>query len=90
VRDGGLGPAPQSLGRQHDEDAAPVHVTGAAFHQGVLDQPVDQPGQRALVQVNGVLTVVTAVVDAGGGSGLSTPTATLAAYRPALFLTRRG
>jgi hypothetical protein len=26
------------------------------------------------------------VVDAGGGSRLSTPTATLAAYRPALFL----
>jgi sugar phosphate permease len=39
-------------------------------------------------QVGGalVLAVVTAVVDAGGGSRLSTPTATLAAYRPALFL----
>jgi sugar phosphate permease len=39
-------------------------------------------------QVGGalVLAIVTAVVDAGGGSSLSTPTATLAAYRPALFL----
>jgi MFS family permease len=39
-------------------------------------------------QVGGalVLAVVTAVVDAGGGARLSTPTATLAAYRPALFL----
>jgi MFS family permease len=39
-------------------------------------------------QVGGalVLAVVTAVVDAGGGSRLTTPAATLAAYRPALFL----
>jgi MFS family permease len=39
-------------------------------------------------QVGGalVLAVVTAVVDAGGGARLSTPTATLAAYRPALFV----
>ena len=39
-------------------------------------------------QVGGalVLAIVTAVVDAGGGAKLSTPTATLAAYRPALFL----
>jgi MFS family permease len=39
-------------------------------------------------QVGGalVLAVVTAVVDAGGGARVSTPTATLAAYRPALFL----
>jgi predicted MFS family arabinose efflux permease len=39
-------------------------------------------------QVGGalVLAIVTAVVDAGGGASLSTPTATLAAYRPALFL----
>ncbi|HUN35338.1 MAG TPA: MFS transporter [Trebonia sp.] len=39
-------------------------------------------------QVGGalVLAVVTAVVDAGGGGKLSTPGATLAAYRPALFL----
>jgi MFS family permease len=39
-------------------------------------------------QVGGalVLAVVTAVVDAGGGSRVTTPTATLAAYRPALFL----
>jgi MFS family permease len=39
-------------------------------------------------QVGGalVLAVVTAVVEAGGGASLSTPTATLAAYRPALFL----
>ncbi len=39
-------------------------------------------------QVGGalVLAVVTAVVDAGGGARLTTPTATLAAYRPALFL----
>jgi MFS family permease len=39
-------------------------------------------------QVGGalVLAVVTAVVEAGGGARLSTPTATLAAYRPALFL----
>jgi predicted MFS family arabinose efflux permease len=39
-------------------------------------------------QVGGalVLAVVTAVVDAGGGARLSTPAATLAAYRPALFL----
>jgi hypothetical protein len=33
-----------------------------------------------------VLAIVTAVVDAGGGAKLTTPTATLAAYRPALFL----
>jgi MFS family permease len=39
-------------------------------------------------QVGGalVLAIVTAVVEAGGGASLSTPTATLAAYRPALFL----
>ena len=39
-------------------------------------------------QVGGalVLAVVTAVVDAGGGARLGTPAATLAAYRPALFL----
>ncbi|MGH3209236.1 MAG: MFS transporter [Trebonia sp.] len=39
-------------------------------------------------QVGGalVLAVVTAVVDAGGGARLGTPTATLAAYRPALFV----
>jgi MFS family permease len=39
-------------------------------------------------QVGGalVLAVVTAVIEAGGGARLSTPTATLAAYRPALFL----
>jgi len=39
-------------------------------------------------QVGGalVLAVVTAVVDAGGGGRLGTPAATLAAYRPALFL----
>jgi len=39
-------------------------------------------------QVGGalVLAVVTAVVDARGGGRLTTPSATLAAYRPALFL----
>jgi MFS family permease len=39
-------------------------------------------------QVGGalVLAVVTAVVDAGGGARVGTPAATLAAYRPALFL----
>jgi MFS family permease len=39
-------------------------------------------------QVGGalVLAVVTAVVDAGGGGQVTTPAATLAAYRPALFL----
>ena len=39
-------------------------------------------------QVGGalVLAMVTAVVDAGGGARLGTPAATLAAYRPALFL----
>jgi MFS family permease len=39
-------------------------------------------------QVGGalVLAVVTAVVDAGGAGHLTTPGATLAAYRPALFL----
>ena len=33
-----------------------------------------------------MLAVVTAVVDAGGAGHLTTPGATLAAYRPALFL----
>jgi predicted MFS family arabinose efflux permease len=39
-------------------------------------------------QVGGalVLAIVTAVVDAGGGSRVTTPAATLAAYRPAFFL----
>ena len=39
-------------------------------------------------QVGGalVLAVVTAVVDAAGGARLTTPAATLAAYRPALFV----
>jgi MFS family permease len=39
-------------------------------------------------QVGGalVLAVVTAVVDAGGGGQLTSPAATLTAYRPALFL----
>jgi MFS family permease len=39
-------------------------------------------------QVGGalVLAIVTAVVDAGGGASLGTPAATLAAYRPALYL----
>jgi MFS family permease len=39
-------------------------------------------------QVGGalVLAIVTAVVDAGGGARVTTPAATLAAYRPALFL----
>jgi MFS family permease len=39
-------------------------------------------------QVGGalVLAIVTAVVDAGGGGQVTTPAATLAAYRPALFL----
>jgi MFS family permease len=39
-------------------------------------------------QVGGavVLAVVTAVVDAGGGDTLTSPAATLAAYRPALYL----
>src|SRR6185437_6972437 len=39
-------------------------------------------------QVGGalVLAVVTAVVDAGGGETLTSPAATLAAYRPALYL----
>ena len=33
-----------------------------------------------------MLAVVTAVVDAGGGSRVTTPAATLAAYRPALLV----
>ncbi|MGH3250405.1 MAG: hypothetical protein ACRDOI_29950, partial [Trebonia sp.] len=33
-----------------------------------------------------VLAVVTAVVEAAGGGQFATPAATLAAYRPALFL----
>jgi MFS family permease len=39
-------------------------------------------------QVGGalVLAIVTAVVDAGGGSRVTTPAATFAAYRPALFV----
>jgi MFS family permease len=39
-------------------------------------------------QVGGalVLAIVTAVVDAAGGGGVTTPARTLAAYRPALFL----
>jgi hypothetical protein len=39
-------------------------------------------------QVGGavVLAVVTAVVDAGGAETISSPAATLAAYRPALYL----
>jgi sugar phosphate permease len=39
-------------------------------------------------QVGGalVLAVVTAVVDASGGGGHASPAATLAAYRPALFV----
>jgi MFS family permease len=39
-------------------------------------------------QVGGalVLAVVTAVIDAGGASSVTSPTATLAAYRPALYL----
>jgi hypothetical protein len=39
-------------------------------------------------QVGGalVLAIVTAVVDANGGAGRAAPAATLAAYRPALFL----
>ena len=39
-------------------------------------------------QVGGalVLAIVTAVVDAGGGARVTTPAATLTAYRPALFL----
>ena len=39
-------------------------------------------------QVGGalVLAIVTAVVDASGGGRLTTPAATLAAYRPALYL----
>ena len=55
--------------------------------------PDDEQGLAASLfqtsfQVGGalVLAVVTAVVDAGGGARLGTPTATLAAYRPALFL----
>ncbi len=55
--------------------------------------PNDEQGLAASLfqtslQVGGalVLAVVTAVVDAGGGSHLTTPAATLAAYRPALFL----
>jgi sugar phosphate permease len=39
-------------------------------------------------QVGGaiVLAVVTAVIDAGGASSVTSPAATLAAYRPALYL----
>jgi sugar phosphate permease len=55
--------------------------------------PNDEQGLAASLfqtsfQVGGalVLAIVTAVVDAAGGGQLSTPTATLAAYRPALFL----
>jgi sugar phosphate permease len=55
--------------------------------------PDDEQGLAASLfqtslQVGGalVLAVVTAVVDAGGGGHLTTPRATLAAYRPALFL----
>jgi MFS family permease len=55
--------------------------------------PDDEQGLAASLfqtsfQVGGalVLAVVTAVVEAAGGSGLSGPAATLAAYRPALFL----
>ena len=54
--------------------------------------PNDEQGLAASLfqtsfQVGGalVLAIVTAVVDAGGGSRLTTPAATLAAYRPALF-----
>ena len=54
--------------------------------------PNDEQGLAASLfqtsfQVGGalVLAVVTAVVDAGGGGRLTTPAATLAAYRPALF-----
>ena len=55
--------------------------------------PNDEQGLAASLfqtsfQVGGalVLAVVTAVVDAAGGSRLAGPAATLAAYRPALFL----
>jgi sugar phosphate permease len=55
--------------------------------------PDDEQGLAASLfqtsfQVGGalVLAVVTAVVDAAGGGGLRGPAATLAAYRPALFL----
>jgi MFS family permease len=55
--------------------------------------PDDEQGLAASLfqtsfQVGGalVLAVVTAVVDAGTGGHLGTPAATLAAYRPALFL----
>jgi hypothetical protein len=55
--------------------------------------PDDEQGLAASLfqtsfQVGGalVLAVVTAVVEAGTGGHLGTPAATLAAYRPALFL----
>ena len=50
----GLGVASLARLGQHHVDAAPVHVTAAPFDQAVPGQPVDQAGQRALAQVDGL------------------------------------
>jgi MFS family permease len=78
-----------------------VLLVGTAFGLGFSalsvaatdGMPDDEQGLAASLfqtsfQVGGalVLAVVTAVVDAGGGATISSPAATLAAYRPALFL----
>ena len=39
---------------QHDLNAPTVVVAGAALHQGVSFQAVDETGQRALAQVHGL------------------------------------
>jgi MFS family permease len=76
-------------------------LVGAAFGLGFSalsvaatdGMPDDEQGLATSLlqtsfQVGGalVLAVVTAVVDAGGGGRLTTPAATLGAYRPALFV----
>lgn len=63
-------------GERVDRDPALRRGRWTCQHDG--DRPA---GGGALV-----LAIVTAVVDAAGGARLTTPTATLAAYRPALFL----
>jgi sugar phosphate permease len=78
-----------------------VILLGAAFGFGfsaltvaaTSGVPNEQQGLAASLfqtsfQVGGalVLAVVTAVIDAGGASSVTSPAATLAAYRPALYL----
>jgi hypothetical protein len=50
----GLGVAPLARRSQDHVNSAPVTLAATPFYQAMPGQAVDQPGQRALAQVDGI------------------------------------